>query len=170
MLALIPALAFGVESEVKLDRAPIDPANLVSLQRGAHTFVNYCLNCHSASYMRYNRLQDIGLSEPQIRDNLVFTGVKVGELMKTAMDPRSSVENAITLTGVNRKPMPTPCNMPVHTNVLMLTSVVNSDISHNDSAEIDRPVNNNRRASTEFTRRPTMNIDTIVPSPRGAST
>ena len=81
-----------------------------------------------------------------------------------------SVENASTLTGVNRKPMPTPCNMPVQTNVLMLTSALNSDICHNESAEIDRPVNNSKRASTEFTRRPTMNIDTIVPSPRGART
>ena len=48
-------------------------------------FVNYCLNCHSASYMRYNRLRDIGLSEQQIRDNLMFTADKVGEPMKIAM-------------------------------------------------------------------------------------
>jgi ubiquinol-cytochrome c reductase cytochrome c1 subunit len=92
ILAFVPALACGVESEVKLDRAPIDPASRVSLQKGAHTFVNYCLNCHSASYMRYNRLGDLGLTEQQIRDNLVFTGVKVGELMKTAMDPRDAKE------------------------------------------------------------------------------
>jgi len=92
VLALLPALAFGVESEVKLDRAPADPNDLVSLQRGAHTFMNYCLSCHSASYMRYNRLGDLGLTEQQIRDNLVFTGVKVGELMKTAMDPQDAKE------------------------------------------------------------------------------
>jgi ubiquinol-cytochrome c reductase cytochrome c1 subunit len=62
------------------------------LQRGAQTFVNYCLNCHSANYMRYNRLQDIGLNEQQIRDNLILTGAKVGELMKVAMDPKEAKE------------------------------------------------------------------------------
>jgi len=92
VVVLAPALGLAVEGEVKLDRAPIDPGDKASLQRGAHAFVNYCLNCHSASYMRYNRLQDIGLSEPQIRDNLVFTGVKVGELMKTAMDAKDAKE------------------------------------------------------------------------------
>ena len=92
VLALVPVLAFGMEGGVKLDRAPIDPNDLASLQRGAHTFVNYCLNCHSASYMRYNRLRDLGLTEQQIRDNLVFSGVKVGELMKTAMDPKDAKE------------------------------------------------------------------------------
>ena len=89
---LLPALACASEGELKLDHAQIDPLDVVSLQRGAHTFVNYCLNCHSANYMRYNRLRDLGLTEQQIQDNLVFTGVKVGELMKTAMDPKDSKE------------------------------------------------------------------------------
>jgi len=92
LTTVVPAVGFASETHVKLDRALIDPNDVVSLQRGAHTFVNYCLNCHSASYMRYNRLQDIGLTEQQIRENLVFTGVKVGELMKTAMDPRDAKE------------------------------------------------------------------------------
>ncbi|MGH8635474.1 MAG: cytochrome c1, partial [Burkholderiales bacterium] len=48
------------------------------------------LGCHSAAYMRYNQLQDLGLTEQQIRDNLIFTGAKVGELMKIAMDPRDA--------------------------------------------------------------------------------
>ena len=87
-----PALSFSAGTDVKLDRALIDPADVASLQRGAHAFVNYCLNCHSATYMRYNRLQDLGLTEAQIRDNLVFTGVKVGDLMKTAMDPKDAKE------------------------------------------------------------------------------
>lgn len=92
VLFLVPALAFAVEIGVKLDRAPIDPLDIVSLQRGAHAFVNYCLNCHSASYMRYNRLRDLGLNEQQIRDNLLFTGGKVGDLMKTAMNPNEAKE------------------------------------------------------------------------------
>lgn len=92
ILLFVPVLGHASEGELKLDHAPIDPLDVVSLQRGAHTFVNYCLNCHSASYMRYNRLQDLGLTEAQIRDNLVFTGVKVGDLMKTAMDPKDAKE------------------------------------------------------------------------------
>jgi ubiquinol-cytochrome c reductase cytochrome c1 subunit len=81
---LLPMAAFANE-HVKLDHAPIDPSNKVSLQRGAKTFVNYCLNCHSASYMRYNRLQDIGLTDTQIKANLMFAGDKVGDTMTVAM-------------------------------------------------------------------------------------
>jgi len=88
-----PLTAAGSES-VKLDRMPVDvnPGDPISLQRGAQVYVNYCLGCHGASYMRYNRLQDLGITEQQIRDNLIFTGAKVGELMKTAMDPKDSKE------------------------------------------------------------------------------
>ena len=93
MLLAAPLVAVAAE-DVKLDRLPVDvnPSDSASLQRGAQLYVNYCMGCHSAGYMRYNRLQDLGLSEQQIRDNLIFTGVKVGELMKAAMDPRDSKE------------------------------------------------------------------------------
>ena len=80
-----PALLFAAEVGHPLDHAPIDPRDLVSLQSGAHTFVNYCLGCHGAQYMRYNRLTDLGLTEAQIRDNLMFSAEKVGETMKIAM-------------------------------------------------------------------------------------
>ncbi len=92
-LFAVPAAAFGAE-DVKLDRMPADvsPTDLASLQRGAQVYVNYCLGCHGASYMRYNRLQDLGLTEQQIRDNLIFTGAKVGDLMKTAMAPNDAKE------------------------------------------------------------------------------
>jgi len=86
-LLFVPAVALG-ESDYPLERAPIEPRDLVSLQAGARTFVNYCLNCHGAQYMRYNRLTDIGLSEAQIRDNLMFTADKVGETMKVAMSAK----------------------------------------------------------------------------------
>ena len=36
--------------------------------------------------MRYNRLQDIGLSEDEINKNLLFTADKSGELMNISMD------------------------------------------------------------------------------------
>jgi ubiquinol-cytochrome c reductase cytochrome c1 subunit len=56
-----------------------------SLQRGARTFTNYCLNCHGAQFMRYSRLTDIGLSEEQIKDNLMFATDKIGNPMTVAM-------------------------------------------------------------------------------------
>jgi len=90
ILLLVPTLALAAGDHIKLDRAPINEEDHASLQRGARHFANYCLNCHSANYMRFNRLQDIGLTEAQIRDNLVFTGVKVGDLMKIAMDPKDA--------------------------------------------------------------------------------
>ena len=81
---LLPLMAIANEG-VKLDHAPIDSNNQASLQRGAKVFVNYCLNCHSAAYMRYNRLQDIGLTDAQIKSNLMFAGEKVGDTMTVAI-------------------------------------------------------------------------------------
>ena len=72
LLALLLPLWAMANEGVKLDHAPIDPNNQESLQRGAKMFVNYCLSCHSAAYMRYNRLTDIGLSESLIKANLMF--------------------------------------------------------------------------------------------------
>ncbi len=79
-----PLASFASGPELHLDKAPVSFENK-SLQNGAKLFVNYCLNCHGASYLRYNRLKDIGLSEDQIRDNLMFTADKVGEQMKVAL-------------------------------------------------------------------------------------
>jgi len=86
LLAFLPLVALANESEINIT-APINPSDKASLQRGAHSFVNYCLNCHSAKYMRYNRLMDIGLSEKQIKDNLLFAGDKVGDTMHVSIDP-----------------------------------------------------------------------------------
>lgn len=88
LAAVLPALAFAQHAGVQLERAPIDVHDKLSLQRGAAIFVNHCLNCHSASAMRYKRLEDLGLTEPQVRDNLLFTAEKVGETMGTAQDPK----------------------------------------------------------------------------------
>ena len=66
--------------------------DMAALQNGAKLFVNYCLNCHAAAFMRFNRLRDIGLTEEQIKNNLVLTGVKVGETMKVALDPKEAKE------------------------------------------------------------------------------
>lgn len=75
---------------VPLDKAPVDTTDQASLQNGAKIFVNYCLSCHSAAFMRYNRLQDIGLSEQEIKDNLLFTTSKVGDTMVAAIDPKQA--------------------------------------------------------------------------------
>ena len=94
-LLLLAGTSAALASEsVKLDRMPanLSPDDPVSLQRGAQVYMNYCLGCHSASYMRYNRLRDLGLTEQQIRDNLIFTGAKVGELMKNGMDAKDAKE------------------------------------------------------------------------------
>jgi ubiquinol-cytochrome c reductase cytochrome c1 subunit len=86
VLALLPGLAFAAEGGFPLETAP-ERTDLSSLQNGAKLFVNHCLNCHSASAMRYNRLRDIGLSEEQIKNNLLFSQDKVGGMMTTAMRP-----------------------------------------------------------------------------------
>ena len=85
LLAAVPVLACASEAGVHLDKAPINLADQESLQRGARMFVNYCLNCHSAGSMRYSRLQDLGLTEDQIKGNLLFAAEKPGETMKVGM-------------------------------------------------------------------------------------
>ncbi|MDM0120535.1 cytochrome c1 [Variovorax arabinosiphilus] len=97
ILTLIAALgivtgAHAVEGGIAWDKAPNRTNDLASLQNGAKLFVNYCLGCHSAAFMRFNRLQDIGISEQQIKDNLLFTTEKVGDVMKANIDPRQAKE------------------------------------------------------------------------------
>ena len=86
VLCLAPFAAFGAESGYRLDRSPHDLTDVVSLQSGAATYMNYCLGCHGLQFVRYSGLKEIGLSEAQIRDNLMFTADKVGEPIK-AMVP-----------------------------------------------------------------------------------
>jgi len=85
LLAAAPVMAFAAGATVHLDKAPVNLTDKESLQRGARVFVNYCLSCHSASVMRYSRLQDLGLTEDQIKDNLMFAAEKPGETMKVSM-------------------------------------------------------------------------------------
>jgi ubiquinol-cytochrome c reductase cytochrome c1 subunit len=97
ILALLASLTLlGSAAQANTEGPPWDKfptkrlTDMAALQNGAKLFANYCLNCHNAAFMRYNRLRDIGLTEQQIKDNLVFTGVKVGDQMKTAMDPKDA--------------------------------------------------------------------------------
>lgn len=83
VLALgLSGAAFAAGSNFPLDKAPQRTNDMAALQNGAKLFANYCLSCHSASFMRYNRLRDIGLTDKQIAENLMFTTDKVGDQMK----------------------------------------------------------------------------------------
>jgi ubiquinol-cytochrome c reductase cytochrome c1 subunit len=96
-MVLAVMLALGMTAAVQAnvagpawDKAPNKINDNAALQNGAKIFVNYCLNCHSAAFMRFNRLQDIGLTAEQIKDNLLVTNSKIGETMKAAIDPQQA--------------------------------------------------------------------------------
>lgn len=89
-ILLAPLGVFAASEGARLDHSPHNPRDLVSLQAGARTYVNYCLGCHSVQYMRYNGLTHIGLSEAQIKDNLMFTADKVGEPIKGPLDTKAA--------------------------------------------------------------------------------
>lgn len=91
-LGLAGAAQAAGDGGIAWDKAPNRTNDLPALQNGARLFVNYCLNCHSAAFMRYNRLQDIGISEQQIKDNLLVGTDRVGDLMKSAIDPKEAKE------------------------------------------------------------------------------
>lgn len=86
MASVGSALAAG--AAVPLDKWPDRSKNLAALQNGARIFANYCLGCHSANLMRWNRLRDIGLDDRLIKDFLIFGDQKVGDTMSIAMQPK----------------------------------------------------------------------------------
>src|SRR5437868_12023937 len=98
ILSLLLALGFVAgavanEGGIQWDKFPQEKvSDVASLQNGAKLFVNYCLNCHSASFMRYNRMRDLDLSEDQIKKNLLFASDKVGDVMKTSLDTKQAKE------------------------------------------------------------------------------
>lgn len=86
--ALAPLAAFAAGGGAHLDPANTDIANKASLQRGAANFVNYCLGCHSAQYVRYNRMAaDIGITEQQLIENLMFTADSPHQTMRIGIRP-----------------------------------------------------------------------------------
>jgi ubiquinol-cytochrome c reductase cytochrome c1 subunit len=88
LLSMVPAMAFA-NTSVHLDAAPGSLSDTASLQRGAQFFTSNCLACHSAAYMRYNRLMDIGISEEEVR-KMLPEGSKLGSTMKAMMDSESA--------------------------------------------------------------------------------
>jgi ubiquinol-cytochrome c reductase cytochrome c1 subunit len=90
-LSLFASAAFASGAAVHLDTWPRERANdLAALQHGAALFANYCLGCHSANLMRWNRLRDIGLDDKQIKDFLIPGNQKVGDMMSIALTPRDA--------------------------------------------------------------------------------
>ncbi|WP_374340185.1 cytochrome c1 [Azonexus sp.] len=83
-LLFAPIMALASGGNVHLDKWPGSVSDKAAVQNGAKLFVNYCLNCHGASYMRYKNLIDLGLTEQQVKDNLMFTSDKIGGLMTVA--------------------------------------------------------------------------------------
>jgi len=110
LLLAVSSAAFAEEGGLALDHAPIDLNDRLSLQRGAAIFVNHCLNCHGANVMRYRRLEDLGLTEAQIKEYLLFTTDRVGDTMTTALDPKIAkaafgvVPPDLSLIGRSRSP------------------------------------------------------------------
>ena len=78
-------------ADLRMEPAPVNRLDAASLQRGARNFVNYCLNCHSAKYMRYARLTGIGVDTAMIQDNLMFASTKIGDTMNAASHDLYSV-------------------------------------------------------------------------------
>ena len=86
-ISVLPALTLAAGAAVHLDSMEPDHSNKASLQRGAALFTNYCMGCHSMEYARYKRVSDdLGIPADLYEENLIFTGAKIGELMKNSMN------------------------------------------------------------------------------------
>jgi ubiquinol-cytochrome c reductase cytochrome c1 subunit len=90
MALLLPMAVLAASGGYRLDRSPHDTRDLVSLQAGARTYLNYCLGCHSVQYMRYSSLTDIGVPEAIVKEQLLFTADKVGEPIKGPLDAKTA--------------------------------------------------------------------------------
>lgn len=86
LLLSVPMVGMAASGGVEMKTAHVDVSNTASLQRGARNFINYCAGCHSAKYVRFNRLaEDLGLSEAQVLENLMFAAERPFDTIKVAM-------------------------------------------------------------------------------------
>jgi ubiquinol-cytochrome c reductase cytochrome c1 subunit len=92
ILAVLPVIGFAATPlEYPLDKVEVDFTDKAALQDGARTFANYCMGCHGAQFQRYERVaKDLGIPEQVMLENLVFTGAKIGDHMKTGMQPQDA--------------------------------------------------------------------------------
>lgn len=78
---------------IACDKADYDLSNNASLQNGARLYMNYCAGCHETQYQRYGRVaEDLGISSELMEQNLIFTGAKLGEAMKNAMNEEQAAQ------------------------------------------------------------------------------
>ena len=94
-----------------LDSVFINLDDRESLQKGAKTFANYCLSCHSIKFMRYNRMaDDLGISEEVLRANFLQPLQKPGDQMDVNMSEEDAkrwfgtVPPDLSLTARSRSP------------------------------------------------------------------
>lgn len=93
LITFLPAVVFASTGNIHLDKARYDLSDKVSLQRGAKLFSNYCLACHSTGYQRYQRVAtDLEIPDELMKDNLIFTDSKIGDLMINSMDKKESAK------------------------------------------------------------------------------
>lgn len=93
LIALLPGFVFAAGAKVHLDKANYDLTDKASLQSGAQLFMNYCAACHSTAHQRYQRVAtDLGIPEQLMKDNLIFTDSKIGELMKSSMTKKEGAK------------------------------------------------------------------------------
>jgi len=98
IISLLAALgfatsAFAAGGGIQWDKFPVEKlTDMPALQHGAKLFVNHCLNCHSAAFMRYNRMRDLGLTEDEIKKNLMFATDRIGDTMQVSLNPRQAKE------------------------------------------------------------------------------
>jgi len=93
LVALVPSLVFASGAAVHLDKAHYDLSDKASLQNGAKLFMNYCSACHATAHQRYQRIAtDLGIPEELMKESLIFTDSKIGELMKNSMDKKDAAK------------------------------------------------------------------------------
>ncbi len=86
LLAVPPSATAAQAGRMELAPYQASLKDMPSLQRGAKLFVNYCLSCHSAKFMRYNRMaRDLGIPPDLVVRNMMFAGEKIGDPMETTM-------------------------------------------------------------------------------------
>ncbi len=87
ILLLAPGVLFAGGARLLYTAPHINETDKAAIQRGARIFINYCLTCHSAEYMRYKRIaDDLGISEDIMKKNLMFASDKIHEGMAVAIE------------------------------------------------------------------------------------
>jgi len=93
LFSMLPLFASASGGNVHLEKANYDLSDKASLQNGAKLFMNYCFACHSTGYQRYQRVAtDLGIPDQLMKENLIFTDSKIGELMHNSMDKKEAAK------------------------------------------------------------------------------